>query len=90
MVKKQNLFSKLNKINANADFIKFRESNLKLAFTVITFIGLFIVASWHFIDHTLEVSNKQSVLILRICCILFYLASFVVAYFHNNRKYLKI
>jgi len=90
MVKKQNLFSKLNKINANDDFIKFRESHLKLAFIVITIIGLFIVASWHFIDHTLEVSNKQSVFFLRLSCILFYLGSFVVAYFHNNRRYFKI
>ena len=88
--KKENLFRKLNKINSNADFIRFRESHLKLAFTTITIIGLLIVASWHFIDHTINISNKQSVFFLRLACILFYIASLLVASLNNKRRFIKL
>ncbi len=86
----QHWISKLNTLNKNTDFVKFRESHLKLAFIVITIIGLFIVVSWHFMDHTLNVTNKQPVFLLRLACILFYIGSFVIASFHKNRMYLKI
>lgn len=89
MIKKQNAIKKLYKINSNIDFIEFRESHLKLAFTIITFIGLFIVASWHFIDHSIDIQNKKPVFFLRLSCIFFYLASLTFSYFHKNRKFLK-
>ncbi len=90
MIKKQNLLKKLHKINSNIDFIEFRESHLKLAFTIITFIGLFIVASWHFIDHSIDIENKRPVFFLRLSCICFYIGSLAFSYFHKNRKYLKL
>ena len=90
MVKSDNLFGSLNKINKNKDFILFRESHLKLAFNVITIIGLLIVISWHFIDHKINIDNKQTVFFLRLACVLFYIASLTIASFHKNRYYLKI
>lgn len=89
MAKKQNLFIKLYNINSNPDFIEFRESHIRLTFTIITLIGLFIVASWHFIDHSIDINNKKSVLLLRISCIIFYISTLTFSYFHQNRKYLR-
>ncbi len=88
--KKENMFYKLNKINSNTDFIRFRESHLKLAFIIITIIGLLIVSSWHFIDHTINISNKQSVFFLRLACILFYIASLILASINHKRRFIKL
>jgi len=90
MTKKGNIIGNLNRINKNKEFIVFRESHLKLAFNVISIIGLLIVASWHFIDHKIDIDNKQTVFFLRLACLLFYLGSLLIASFHKNRLYLKI
>lgn len=85
----KNIFRFLNKINKNVDFIKFRESHLSLAFKIITIIGLLIVASWHFIDHKIDIDNKQSVFFLRLACIIFYITSLFLSYFIKTRKFIK-